>query len=100
MDIEGYEVAEEMRCIAEFALEQRCLKVPAHGIAKQIVSRGWHTLTSRQKEVFIKMAVPLTKRECCCCGNEIEAGELPLGGEYCGWCYSRIAKDEEKLARE
>ncbi|SBV98152.1 hypothetical protein KL86DPRO_11340 [uncultured delta proteobacterium] len=100
MDTTSHEVAEEMRCIAEFALEQRCLKIPFHGYAKKIISQGWRSLNQSQQEAFIKVAVPLTKRECRCCGNELEAGELLLGGKYCASCENRIAKDEAKLARE
>lgn len=100
MDIDGHEVAENMRWIAEFVLDQDELQGAARGIAKQIVSRGWHTLTECQREVFMEVASPLAKRECHCCGHELEPGELLLGGKYCASCENRIAKDEAKLARE
>jgi hypothetical protein len=94
MDTTIYEHAEDMRCIAEFALENDCLEGAALGIAKQITSLGWDTLTPRQQEVFEAVALPATRRECWRCGNEIIATELCFGGEVCGWCDHQLAKDD------
>jgi len=87
-----HEYEDEMCCIAEFSLDEGILEGAVLGIAKQIVGKGWLSLTSRQQEVFIQIAVPAAVRNCQRCGTEIIASELELGGTYCGWCLHQVDK--------
>ena len=94
MDGTENDYAEDMRCIAEFALEEECLEGAVLGIAKQITDKGWNSLTSRQQEVFNTIAISATRRECKRCGTGIAPSELCLGGDYCGWCDHQMGKGD------
>ncbi len=92
MDPTDYEYDEEMRCAAEFLLDEGILEGATEGIAKQITSKGWAKLTSRQQEVFIEYALPKAQRDCKRCHGEIPLTELGVGGDYCSWCDHQIDK--------
>lgn len=92
MDGTEYEYEQNMLDIANFTLTEDCLTGAALGIAKQIVARGWNSLTQKQQDVFTEIVVPAAKRDCQRCGNEIETSDLELGGIYCGWCQHQVDK--------
>lgn len=92
MDTSDDDFEENMRCAAEFVLEHDLVSGPAEGIAKQVIGKGWDSLSSRQVDIFEAFVIPAATRECERCGCEIPFCELSLGGDLCSWCAHQVDK--------
>lgn len=73
---------------------------PALGTAKQIVSKGINSISSRQEYAFIQHGLLAENyvEECAQCSNPIPWSEMleALDDGYCSWCRNSL----EKLERE
>lgn len=97
MDTSAFEYAEDMRYVASFVLEHELVSSAAEGIAKQILTRGWASLSDRQKEVFELIAVPQATKKCSSCGVEVPYNELDIAdGNLCSWCANVRYKSEKE----
>lgn len=68
------------------------------GIAKRMLTKGYDTLSEKQKFVFDKAIENNTVNECKRCGSDIpwcEMLEALDNGGYCNYCQHMIEKMEE-----
>lgn len=97
MDIDAFQHADDMKYVAQYVLENELVNGATEGIARAICSKGWHSLSPKQKEVFQKNAVPLATLQCDRCGAEIPYSELEFNdSNLCGWCLHQMEKIEKE----
>lgn len=86
MDTSLFEFEEKMEHIAQYVLNQELVSGAAEGISKQVVDKGWSSLSKRQKEVFENYVTPLAEEKCECCGAPIPHNELDSFEGICSYC--------------
>lgn len=84
--MEDSDFENDMECTANYVLENGLVDGAVEGIAKQLLAKGWNSLTDKQAEVFQKYAIPKATVECASCGMHIPLNELEFGEGLCGKC--------------
>lgn len=90
----------DMECVANYVLENDLVEGAVEGIAKQLIDKGWNSLSPKQAEVFQNDAIPKATVECANCGMHIPFNELEFGEGRCGWCQHQKDKRDREDARE
>lgn len=96
MDISQFEYEQDMEYAARYVLENEVLSGPAEGIAKQVIDKGWDSLSERQKDVFQKYVIPLATKKCEFCEAPIPYSELDSFEGMCGYCAYKWNKIKEE----
>ena len=86
----------DMECVAKYILDNDLAEGAVEGIAKQLLDRGWNSLSEKQAAVFQKHAIPLATVKCADCNDPIPFSELEFGEGRCSWCQHQ----KEKRDRE
>lgn len=68
------------------------------GIAKQMIGKGYESLSRKQRFVFDKMIEKHSIEKCQLCGCEISWCEMQFAldnGGYCSGCYRNLEEEKE-----
>lgn len=69
----------------EFLLKTEQLEGASEGIARQILDKGYKSLSVKQQKVFKRYIQPLMEQKCEC-GCDLTLEDVKIGLGRCGWC--------------
>lgn len=98
MEHERYSGDEFNEFIKELIENQRLSDAKEEGIARQVIDKGFESLTEKQVYVFEKAISHYIYDDCMRCGNEIpwcEMSGAEDNGGQCSWCQQLGRNDKD-----